>query len=65
MSWHSVDTWLLEMPVGPITCTRSSTLRIDTPAIHASWMTAMSAFSEVLRGSRKGGKELPCRCLGI
>lgn len=30
--------------------------RVETPPIQASWMTATSAFSEVLRGSRKGGK---------
>src|SRR5918995_4258096 len=36
----------------PSAWTRSSTLRVDTPWIHASWITAVSAFSAVLRGSR-------------
>jgi hypothetical protein len=26
-------------------CTSSSTRRVETPLIHASWMTAVSAFS--------------------
>ena len=30
--------------------------RVETPPIHASWITATSAFSEVLLGSRKPGK---------
>lgn len=29
--------------------------RVDTPWIQASWTTAISAFSAVLRGSRKAG----------
>ena len=33
-----------------------STRRVDTPPIQASWITATSAFSVVLRGSRNGGK---------
>src|SRR4051794_3356688 len=41
---------------GPIACTRSSTRRVETPPTQASWITATRAFSEVLRGSRKGGK---------
>jgi hypothetical protein len=36
--------------------TRSSTFRVETPAIHASWMTETSAFSVVFLASRKGGK---------
>jgi hypothetical protein len=44
------------MPVSPIACTRSSTRRVETPLIQASWITATRAFSEVFRGSRKGGK---------
>jgi len=40
----------------PIACTRSSTRRVDTPPIQASWMTAINAFSEPLRASRNGGK---------
>ena len=49
----------------PIACTNSSTLRVETPAIHASWMTATSAFSTVFRGSRKPGKWAPLRIFGI
>ena len=44
------------MPLTPMAWTRSSTFRVDTPAIHASWITAVSAFSIVRRGSRKAGK---------
>jgi len=29
---------------------------VDTPAIHASWITEISAFSVVFRASRNGGK---------
>ena len=56
MSLHSLETVLFEMPARPIACTSSSTRRVETPPIHASWITATSAFSEVFRGSRKGGK---------
>jgi hypothetical protein len=44
MSLHSFDTDDFEMPVMPIACTSSSTRRVLTPAIHASWITATSAF---------------------
>src|SRR5207248_4500512 len=53
---HSLETCDLLIPDSPIACTRSSTRRVDTPPIHASWMTAISAFSELLRASRNGGK---------
>jgi len=56
MSLHSLDTVLFEMPERPMAWTRSSTRRVETPPIHASWMTATSAFSLTFRGSRKGGK---------
>ena len=56
ISLQSFETVLLEMPLSPIACTSSSTRRVETPPIHASWITATSAFSEVLRGSRKPGK---------
>jgi transposase-like protein len=36
-----------------------STERLNTPPIHASWITVTSAFSAVLRGSRNGGKYEP------
>ena len=53
---HSLETGDLLMPDSPIACTRSSTRRVDTPPIQASWITATSAFSELLRASRNGGK---------
>src|SRR5215472_11644454 len=56
MSLHSLETWLFEMPARPIACTSPSTRRVETPPIHASWITVTSAFSAVLRGSRNGGK---------
>ena len=65
MPAHSSDTWLFEMPSIPIACTRSSTLRVDTPLIHASWITATRACSVVRRGSRNAGKYEPLRSLGI
>ena len=68
MSLHSFETGLLEMPDSPMACTTlsrfedkplpgsgSSTLRVETPLIQASWMTATKACSEVLRASRKPG----------
>ncbi len=64
MSLQSFDTVLLEMPERPMACTSSSTRRVDTPPIHASWITATSAFSDVRRGSRKPGKYDPCRSFG-
>jgi hypothetical protein len=39
--------------------TRSSTRRVETPPIQASWITATKAFSVILRGSRKAGKYEP------
>src|SRR5262245_55906452 len=59
MSLHSLETWLFEMPDSPIACTSSSTRRVETPPIHASWITVTSAFSAVLRGSRNGRKYDP------
>src|SRR5437660_565412 len=40
----------------PIACTDRSTRRVETPPTQTSWITATRAFSEVLRGSRRGGK---------
>jgi hypothetical protein len=37
-------------------CTRSSTERVEMPWMYASWITAVSAFSAMRRGSRKLGK---------
>jgi hypothetical protein len=56
MSLHSFETVLFEMPESPIARTSSSTLRVDTPPIQASWITATSAFSLTFLGSRNGGK---------
>jgi len=47
MSLQSLDTLDLLMPVIPIAWTSSSTRRVLTPTIHASWMTDTSAFSTV------------------
>ena len=65
MSLQSLETWLFEMPDSPIAWTSSSTRRVETPPIQASWITVTSAFSAVLRGSRKGGKYEPWRSLGM
>ncbi len=65
MPLHSSDTWLFEIPVIPIAWTRSSTLRVETPWIQASWITATKACSVVRRGSRKPGKYEPFRSFGI
>ena len=56
MSLHSLETCDLLIPLSPIACTRSSTRRVETPPIHASWITAISASSELFRASRNGGK---------
>jgi hypothetical protein len=53
---HSLETCDLLIPLKPIACTRSSTRRVETPPIQASWITATSAFSETFRASRNGGK---------
>ncbi len=44
------------IPDNPIAWIKSSTRRVETPPIHAFWITAASAFSETFRASRKGGK---------
>jgi hypothetical protein len=44
------------MPLMPSAFTRSSTERVETPWMYASWITAVSAFSAIRRGSRKPGK---------
>jgi len=56
MSLQSLLTDDLLMPDMPMACTNSSTRRVLTPAIHASWITETSAFSTVFLGSRKPGK---------
>jgi hypothetical protein len=65
ISAHRRETWLLDIPDMPIALTSSSTDRVETPWIYASWITATSAFSAVRRGSRKPGKYVPRRSLGI
>src|SRR6201987_2070184 len=61
ISLQSLETCDLLIPDSPIACTRSSTRRVETPPIQASWRTAISAFSELLRAWRNGGKEAPLR----
>ena len=56
MSLHNRLTRDLSIPARPIACASSSTRRVETPPIHASWITATRAFSLVFRGSRNGGK---------
>src|ERR671916_203209 len=63
MSLQSLETVLLEMPARPIACTSSSTRRVDTPPIQASWMTATSALSLVFRGSGDGAQEVALAAL--
>src|SRR5215212_4304108 len=46
------------MPFRPTACTRSSTRRVETPPIQASWITATSAFSLTFLGSRNRGPGL-------
>jgi hypothetical protein len=53
---HSFETCDLLIPDSPIACTSSSTRRVDTPPIQASWITPISAFSDTFRASRNGGK---------
>jgi hypothetical protein len=56
-----LETCDLLIPERPIACTRSSTRRVDTPPIQASWMTAISALSELLRAFDEGGELWPFR----
>jgi hypothetical protein len=44
MSLHSFETWLFEMPESPIACAISSTRRVDTPPIQASWIGDQRLF---------------------
>jgi hypothetical protein len=57
----ATQTCDLLIPLSPIACTNSSTRRVETPPIYASWITPISAFSETFRASRNDGKKLPCR----
>jgi hypothetical protein len=56
ISAQSRETWLLLTPSMPVARTSSSTERVEMPWTEASWITAVSAFSEVFLGSRKAGK---------
>ena len=49
-SSRSRPTRLLEMPVPPMACARSSMARVETPWTQVFWMTAVSAFSTARRG---------------
>ena len=51
MSWHSRDTWLLEIPLIPIACTRWSTFRVLIPFTYASWATAHQRLLGALAGN--------------
>ena len=51
-----LETCDLLIPDSPIARTRSSTRRSTHRPFQASWITAISAFSELLRASRNGGK---------
>src|SRR4051794_14840168 len=59
MSWHSAETCDLEMPVMPSAWTRSSTLRVDTPWIQASWIQGGERLPGGLAGFQKGWKVGP------
>ena len=61
------DTVLFEMPERPMACARSRRrARVDTPPIQASWITATSACSDVLRGLEEAaGSNCPARSFGI
>ena len=49
----------------PRALTRSSTLRVETPSIHAEQITAYRALSTRLRGWSRDGKNDPVRSLGM
>ncbi len=59
ISAQSLLTVLLLMPSRPIATTRSSTRRVETPPIYASWITATRAFSLVLRPPGTAGSNCP------
>ena len=52
---HSLETCDLLIPDNPIACTRSSTRRVDTPPIQASWITAITP-SPSSRGLRESAE---------
>ena len=66
MSLQIRETVDLEIPDSlPRALTRSSTLRVETPSIHAEQITAYRALSTRLRGWSRDGKNDPVRSLGI
>ena len=66
MSLQIRETVEREMPDSlPRALTRSSTLRVDTPSIHAWQITAYRALSTLRRGWSRDGKNDPVRSLGM
>jgi hypothetical protein len=65
ISSQSRLTFLFDTPEPPMALTRSSTARVEIPCMEASWITAVSAFSAVRRGSRNEGRYEPLRSLGM
>ena len=66
MSLQIRETVDLEIPDSlPRARTRSSTLRVDTPSIHAWQITAYRALSTRRRGWSRDGKNDPVRSLGM
>src|SRR3954469_2520427 len=48
ISWHRCKTWLFEVPLRPMVCTRSSILRVEMHLIQASWSAAPGSGSLAL-----------------
>ena len=66
MSLQIRETVDLEIPDSlPRALTRSLTLRVETPSIHAWQITAYRALSTRLRGWSRDGKNDPVRSLGM
>ena len=66
MSLQIRETVDLEIPDSlPRALTRSSTLRVETPSIHAWQITAYRALSTLRRGWSREGKNDPVRSLGM
>ena len=66
MSLQILETVERLMPDSlPRARTRSSTLRVDTPSIHAWQITTYRALSTLRRGWSREGKNEPVRSLGM
>ena len=52
-------------PLAPMAWISLSAARVETPLTYASWMVAAKVLTEVRRGSRKLGRQLPSRSLGM